>query len=165
MKIPCNFQVRTTSSCATVRTRLSRRPDAPQCLETSVLQLSGRLGYTVRTLGQATPSWTWSWISDDTIWEGFTRRPDDVVTHPDATQCCRIFWVSFTDAEKSDNVNLLDTRSSCPDAVLFWEEYCYSGKVVAEDRPGASKWPSGRYSPESEFEQNQVFCKLINKWL
>jgi hypothetical protein len=32
MKIPCNFQVRTANSCATVRTSLWRRPNAPQCL-------------------------------------------------------------------------------------------------------------------------------------
>jgi len=32
MKIPCNFQVRTADSCATVRTSLWRLSDAPQCL-------------------------------------------------------------------------------------------------------------------------------------
>jgi hypothetical protein len=32
-----------------------------------------------------------------------------------------------------------DARSSRPDAVLFWEEYHYSGKAVAEDRLDATK--------------------------
>jgi hypothetical protein len=146
MKIPCNFQVRTASSYATVQTGLWRRPDVPQCLEASALQLSGWSSYTVRTLGQATPSSTRSWISEDTIWEGSARRPD-------ATQFSRIFWVSFTDAKRSDSVDRPDARSSRPDTVLFWEELRYSGKVVTEYRPYAAKWPSGHYSPEFEFEQ------------
>jgi hypothetical protein len=33
----------------------------------------------------------------------------------------------------SDSIDCLDTRSSRPDAVLFWEELRYSGKAVAED--------------------------------
>jgi hypothetical protein len=37
MKIQYSFQVRTASSYATVRTGLSRRPDAPQCLEASAI--------------------------------------------------------------------------------------------------------------------------------
>jgi hypothetical protein len=37
-----------------------QRPDASQCLEASALHLSGQPSYTVRTLGQATPSSTWS---------------------------------------------------------------------------------------------------------
>jgi hypothetical protein len=81
-------------------------------------------------LGQATPSSTQSWISDETIWEGSVRRSDDMVTHPDSVP--RIFWVSFSNAERSDNVD-------CPDAVLFWEECHYSGKAVTEDRPDATR--------------------------
>jgi hypothetical protein len=69
-----------------------------------------------------------------------------VATRPDATQRSRIFWVSFTDAERSDN-------EDCPDIVLFWEELCNSGKVIVEDYPDEGKLPSGCYSPESNFEQ------------
>jgi len=72
-----------------------RTPNGQQCLEASALQLSKRPSYTVRTLSQATPSSTQSWISNDTIWEGSARHPDDVATRPDATQCSIIFWVSY----------------------------------------------------------------------
>jgi hypothetical protein len=154
MKIPCKFQVRIVGSCATVRTGLLRRPDAPQYLEASALQLFGWPSYTVRTLGQATPSLTWSWIPDDTIWEGSARRSEDVATRPNATQCSRIFWVSFTDTERSDNIDCPDAQSSHPEAILFWEELCYFGKAIAKDCPDTAKWPSGRYLPESEFNLN-----------
>jgi len=40
MKISCNFQVKTTGSCATVRTGLWRRSGAPQYLEAAVLKTS-----------------------------------------------------------------------------------------------------------------------------
>jgi hypothetical protein len=90
-------------------------------------------------LGQATPSSTRSWISDDTIWVGFARRPDDMATHPDANTCSRIFRVSFTDVERSDNLDRPDARSSRPDAVLFWKEYRYSGNEVAENCQDAVK--------------------------
>jgi hypothetical protein len=93
MKIPCNFKVRSTGSCETVRTGLWRRPDAPQCLEASALQPSGRPSNTVQTLSQATPSSTQSWISVDTVCEVSARRPDDVATRLDATQYSKIFWV------------------------------------------------------------------------
>jgi hypothetical protein len=139
MKIPCYFQVRAVSSCATVQTGLWRCLDAPQCLEASALQLSGRLSYTVHTLGQATLSSTRSWISNDTIWEGFARRLDDVATSLDATQCSRIFEVSFTDAERSDNIDRPDSQSICLDAVLFWEKLRYSGKAVTKDRPDVTR--------------------------
>jgi hypothetical protein len=145
MKNPCNYQVRTTGPCATVRMGLRRHPDAPQCLEASALQLSRRPSYTVRTLGQATPSSTRSWISDDTIWKGSAKRPDNVPTHADATQCSRIFWVSFTDSKRSDNIDRPDAWSRRSDAVLFWEELRYFRKAVAEDLPDAAKWPSRRY--------------------
>jgi hypothetical protein len=90
-------------------------------------------------LGQAALSFTRIWISEDTIWEGSARRPDDVATRLNATQCSRIFWVSFTDAERSDSIDRPDARSSRLDAVLFWEEYRYSGKAVAEDRLDTAK--------------------------
>jgi hypothetical protein len=79
------------------------------------------------------------WISEDTNWEGSARRPDDVATRLNATQCSRIFRVSFKDAKRSNIVDRLEARSSCSDAVLVWEELRYSGKAVAEDRPGAAK--------------------------
>jgi hypothetical protein len=96
-------------------------------------------------LGQATSSSTRSWISIDTIWEVSNKRPDDVATRSDATHHSRIFWVSFTDVVRSDYEDFSDARPSRPDVVLFWEELRYSRKAVA---------PSGRYSPESNFEQN-----------
>jgi hypothetical protein len=52
MKIPCNFQVRTTGSCATVRTRIWRRSDTSQC-PADELKTSGRESNTVQTLGQS----------------------------------------------------------------------------------------------------------------
>jgi hypothetical protein len=86
-------------------------------------------------LGQATLSSTRIWISKDTNWEWSARRLEDMVTRPDATQCSRIF---FTDVEMSDSVDHPDARLIRLDAVLFWEEMLYSGKVVAEDRPDAT---------------------------
>jgi hypothetical protein len=99
------------------------------------LQLSGRQSYIVRMRGQATPSSTWIWISE----EGSARHPNDVATRPDAIQCSRIFQVSFTDAERSDSFDRPDARSSRSDAVLFWEELRYSGKAVLEDHPDVAK--------------------------
>jgi hypothetical protein len=118
-KIPCYFQVRNNQF-------LCNRPDGP-------LKASERPSHTVQTLGQATPSSTRIWILEDTNWEGFAERPDDVATRPDATQCSRIFRVFFTDAKMSDSIDCPDTRSSRSDAVLFWEELCHSGKGVAKD--------------------------------
>jgi hypothetical protein len=89
--------------------------------------------------GQATPSSTWIWISEDTIWEGSARRSDDVATRPDATQCSKIFRVSFRDVERSDNVDRSDALSSLLEVVLFWKEYLYSRKAVVEDRLDAAK--------------------------
>jgi hypothetical protein len=45
----------------------------------------------VRTLGQATPSSTRSWISVDTVWEVSARRPDDVATRPDLPSVSEYF--------------------------------------------------------------------------
>jgi hypothetical protein len=56
----------------------------------------------------------------------------------DATQCSRIFRVSFTNAERSDRVDCQDAQSCHLDVVLFLEELRYSRKVVAKDRPGAT---------------------------
>jgi hypothetical protein len=132
MKSPCIFQVRSTGSCATVRTSLLRRPDAPQCLKASALKTSGRQNNTVRTLGQASPISTRSSISAvDTVWEVSARRLDSVATCPDAIQRSRIFWVSFTNAERSDSKDRSDARPSRSDVVQLWEESCYSKKAVA----------------------------------
>jgi hypothetical protein len=54
----------------------------------------------------------------------------------------------------SDNEHRSDAWSSRPDVVLFWEELRYSKMAVAEDRPNEGKLPFGRYSQESDFEQN-----------
>jgi hypothetical protein len=62
-----------------------------------------------------------------------------MATRPEATQCSRIFGVSFRDAKRSDNVVLPDARSSRSDAFLFWKELRYSGKAIAEDRSDAAK--------------------------
>jgi len=62
-----------------------------------------------------------------------------VATRLDATQCSRIFWASFTNAKMSDSEDHLDAQSSRPDAVLFWEDLRYSGKLVAEDRLNAAQ--------------------------
>jgi hypothetical protein len=131
MNIPCNFQVRTTGSCATVWTGLGRRPDAPQCLEPSVLKTSGRQSNIVLKLGQASPNSTRSWISVvGTVWEVSARRLDDVATRPDDVQHFRIFWVSFTSAERrysrlSESLAKLSGRGLIIGRiVLFWKGGC-----------------------------------------
>lgn len=63
-----------------------------------------------------------------------------------------MFWVSFSDVERSDSEDRSDARPSRPDMVLFWEELRYSWKVVVEDCPDEGKLLSGRYSQESDFE-------------
>jgi hypothetical protein len=62
-----------------------------------------------------------------------------VATRPDATQCSKIFRVSFRDVERSDNVDRSDALSSRLEVVLFWKEYLYSRKAVVEDRLDAAK--------------------------
>jgi hypothetical protein len=147
MKIPCNFQVRTAGSYATVQTDLWRWPKAPQCLEASALKTSGRQSNTVRTLRQASPICTQSWISIvDTVWEVSARRPDDVATRPDDVQHSRIFQVSFTTAERRYSQDCLDTQLSHPDVDLIRIELCYFRKAVAVNRPNGRATSSGRIS-------------------
>jgi hypothetical protein len=95
-------------------------PDTPQCPEALALKTSGRQSNTVRTLGQASLISTQSWISVDTIRKVSVRRPNGMATRPDATQRSRIFQVSFTNVEMSDNENHSDARPSRPDMVLLW---------------------------------------------
>jgi hypothetical protein len=95
MKIPGNYQVRTTGSCAIVWTSLYRRPEAPQCLEASTLKTSGCQNNTVQTLGQASPNSTLSWILEvDTFWEVSESRLDDMATRLNDVQYFRIFQSS-----------------------------------------------------------------------
>jgi hypothetical protein len=77
-----------------------------------------------------------------------------VATHLDATHHSRIFWVSFTDAERSDGEDRPDAQPNHLAMVLFWEELLYSRKAVAEDRSDEGKFLSECYWPESDFEQN-----------
>jgi hypothetical protein len=83
--------------------------------------------------------------------EVFERHPDDVATCSEATQHSRIFWVSFTNAKRSDNEVCPDARPNRLDVVLFWEESRYSGKAVAEDCLDKAIFRSDAPQPESEF--------------
>jgi hypothetical protein len=128
MKIPSSFQVKTTSSRATVRTGLWRHPDAPQCLEASALKTSGRQSNTVWTLGQASPISTQSWILVDTFWKVSTRHQYDVATRPDTFQHFRIFQTSFSSEEMSYSEDRPDVWPSRPDRDLLWKELRYFGR-------------------------------------
>jgi hypothetical protein len=141
MKIPYNFKARTASSRATVRKGLWRCPDALQYLEASALKTFRRQSNTVRTLGQASPISTQSWIlAVDTVWEVSARRLDNVTTRPDDVQHSRIFRVSFTSAQWRYSEDCPDARPSRLNVDLLWEELRYFGKPVAVDRPDA--WSS-----------------------
>jgi hypothetical protein len=77
-----------------------------------------------------------------------------VPTRQDATQRSRIFWVSFTDAKRSDGEDRLEARPSHQDVVLLWEESHYSGKAVAKDRSDETNFCLDADLPKSEIQQN-----------
>jgi hypothetical protein len=137
MKIPCKFQDRKTGSCATVRMSLGRHPDAPQCLEASVLKTSRRQSNTVQTLGQASPISTRSWISVlDNVWEVSASCPDDVATRPDAVQHFKILWTSV----RTRKGVIAKTVRTLGQAIRTYT--CY-GKICAI-LEGGHRRPSGR---------------------
>jgi hypothetical protein len=70
--------------------KASRRPLVPRSFSVEDVRTSEQH---LQKLGQASPISTRSWISVDTIWELSAKRPDDVATHPDATQRSRIFFL------------------------------------------------------------------------
>jgi len=90
-----------------------------------LLRVRHRVGFQTTPFGKVLPDVR-------TMWQ-------HVRTLPSVPEYSEIFWVSFTDAESSDSIDSPDARSSRSDAVLFWEEYRYSGKAVAEDRLDAAK--------------------------
>jgi len=116
---------------------LCNRLDAPQCLEASSLKTSGRQNNTVRTIGQASPISTQSWISAvDTVWKVSARRPDDMATRSDAVQLFRIFWTSIR-MQKGDIAKTVRTLGQA-----IWMYTCY-GKIYAILEGGCRR-PSGR---------------------
>jgi hypothetical protein len=83
----------------------------------------------VRTSGQPTSSSTRNWISVDTVWEVSARCPDEVATRLDTTQHSIIFWVSFTDVERSDSEDVWTLGQ----AVRTWT--CYGkNRAILERR-------------------------------
>jgi hypothetical protein len=59
------------------------------------LKMSERQSNTVRTVGQAFPISTRSWILEvDTVWEVSSRPPDDVAARLDDVQHFKIFQIS-----------------------------------------------------------------------
>jgi hypothetical protein len=79
----------------------------------------------VRTLGQASPISTRSWIlAVDTVWEVSARRPDDVATRPDAVPLFKIFRTSV---QKRKGVLAKIVRMP---GQAVWTYTCY-GKICA----------------------------------
>jgi hypothetical protein len=75
-----------------------------------------------------------------------------VATCSEDIQHSRIFWGSFTSAERSYSEDRPDARPSCSDVDLLWKELNYSGKAIAEDRPNEAEFRSDTNLPEYEIE-------------
>jgi len=125
---------------------------------------------TVRTLGQASPISTRSWISAiDTVWGVFARRPDDVATRPNDVQSLQAVrttrkYVQMISSNSDKSIiqfecgkdfseDRSDARSSRPDAHLIRIRYALFLKDIVETHPdGANFRPDGRQT-ESDFQQ------------
>jgi len=130
MKIPCNFQLRTADSYTTFQTGLWRRPDTLQWIEASELKTSERQSNTVRTLGQASPIYTRSWIScSDMNQETITVRTEGQ-HHPDAFQVSRKL-----SARVSVFLSWLSAR------VSDWDKICVVGKLRKNPTTKMSRRP------------------------
>jgi len=161
-------QVNWTGSCATVRTDLWRRPDAPQCptdkhwLRSDVRAIPSR-----RSVNQYSTRSLFSKI--DTVWEVSVFRPDDLASRPDDVHYLQAVWTTQkhvrTIYNNSDNSRIsfehgkdfnedhLDDRSSRLDALLIRIRYAQFLKDIAETRPDGANFRSDGQQTESVFQQ------------
>jgi hypothetical protein len=141
MKIPCNFQVRTVGSCATVRTGLWRRLDAPQYLEASAWK-------NVRTSGQhrpyARPSFSNFYTELDFSRHCLGSLCKTSGRHGNTSRHCPAFQtiLDFLSECGKELQQRLSWRSAKPSGRgpvmerirLFW-------KAITEDRPDETNFP------------------------